>query len=208
MMSNRISGILLITLAALCVTIVIEARSGVPSVENLRASADKGEGTSVTGPVRLTLPPLAALSETVARPLFTETRRPPEMESNGVPDTPGPVAAASAAGFTVSAIIITESERAVLVVHPQSGELTRVAEGETIAGWRLDRVENDQAVFSKDGDTREAALRIFGPPPPHRPPRSARALPRINTPERAPRRTLGGTRLRPFGSQEESTPER
>lgn len=207
-MSNRISGILLITLAALCVIIVMEARSGVPSAENFRGSAGKEENTTVTGPVRLALPPLAALNETVARPLFTETRRPPEMESNGLQVTPSPVAAASAASFTVSAIVITDNERAVLLVHPQSGELTRVAEGETIAGWRLDRVENDRAVFSKDGDTREAVLRTFGPPPPRRPPRSARALPGINAPDRAPRRTLGGTRLRPSGSQEEPTPER
>ncbi|NIQ28780.1 MAG: hypothetical protein GTN88_20750, partial [Gammaproteobacteria bacterium] len=73
---------------------------------------------------------------------------------------------ASTASFSISAIVITEKERAVLLTHPQSGEVARVAEGETIAGWRLERVESDRAVFSKDGDSKEIALRTFGPPPP------------------------------------------
>lgn len=206
-MSNRISAVLLITLATLCLIIFVEARSGVPSAENLRASRDKGEGATVTGPVTMTLPPLAALSETLARPLFIETRRPPELESNGAPLTPSPVAAESAAGLTVSAIIITDSERAVLMVHPQSGALTRVTEGETIAGWQLERVENDRAVFSKDGDTREAALRTFGPPP-RRQQRSAPVIPGADSRNRTLRRTLSGTRLRPPGSGEEPDSER
>lgn len=207
-MSNRISGILLITLIALCVIIALELRSGVPSADDLKASPQGDKGAAAVGPVRLMVPPLAALSETLDRPLFSESRRPPEVESNGAPVTPTPVSMGAAANFSVSAIVITENERAVLLVHPQRGDLTRVAEGETVAGWRLDRVENDRAVFTKDGETREAALRTFGPPPPRRPQRSTPLRPGVTTPERAPRRTLGDTRLRPSGSEEEPASER
>ncbi|NIQ36788.1 MAG: hypothetical protein GTN86_12890, partial [Xanthomonadales bacterium] len=54
---------------------------------------------------------------------------------------PTPVVSGPTADFSISAIMITDKERAVLLTHPQSGELTRVAEGELIAGWRLERVE-------------------------------------------------------------------
>ncbi|HSS63228.1 MAG TPA: hypothetical protein VLS27_02260 [Gammaproteobacteria bacterium] len=207
-MSNRISAMLLITLMALCVIILMEARSGVPSADDLEATPDKDRAETVTGPVRLTLPPLASLGETVERPLFSETRRPPETDSDDAPITPTPLPTSTAGSFTVSAIVITESERAVLLVHPQSGELTRVAEGERVAGWRLDRVDNDRAVFSKDGETREAALRTFGPAPPRSQQRPAPARPGADSPTRTLRRALSGARLRPSAPQEEPASER
>ncbi len=207
-MSNRISGILLLTLIALCAIIVIEARMGIPSVDNLKATRDEEKAATSAGPLRLTLPPLAALGETVGRPLFNQTRRPPEEELDLASVSPTPVAIDTGANFTVSAIVITEDESAVLLIHPQSGELTRVAEGETIAGWRLDRVEKDRAIFSKEGESREAALRSFGPAPPPRRQVSAPVRPGVRTPQRALRRTLDGTRQRPSGSQQNPSSER
>lgn len=202
-MSNRISAILLITLIALCGVIVIEARSGVSSTAHSRSPLDRGVDSAAAGPVRMTLPPLAALSETVERPLFTETRRPPEGEPDGAAVSASPVPAGSSLSFSVSAIVITDDERAVLLVHPQSGALTRVAEGEMVAGWRLDKVESDRAVFSKDGDSQEAVLRSFGPPPARRPQRALPAVRGIKAPERTRRQPAGTTRLRPFDPREE-----
>lgn len=207
-MSNRISAILLMTLIALCGVIVIEARSGVSSTAHMRSPLDQGVDSAAASPVRMTLPPLAALSETVERPLFTETRRPPDEEPDGAPVSASPVPARSSMSFSVSAIVITDSERAVLLVHPQSGELTRLNEGETVAGWRLDKVESDRAVFSKDGESREAVLRTFGPPPPSRPQRALPTVRGINAPERKRRQPAGATRLRPFDPREEPDSER
>ncbi len=207
-MSNRISGILLITLIALCSIIVMEVRSGVPSVEDLKASPEKNKDATQAGPVRLTLPPLAALSETIDRPLFVDTRRPHDAETSNALATVAPIPLGPAASFSLSAIVITENERAVLLADPQSGALTRVAEGETVAGWRLDKVENDRAIFSKDGETREAALRTFGPPPPRRVKRQGSGVSGGNATDRGPRQTQGRTRLRPLMPQEAPVSER
>jgi hypothetical protein len=211
-MSNRISGILFITLIALCAIIVIEARMGIPSVDNLKATVNEYKAATPAGPLRLTLPPLAALGETVERPLFSQIRRPPQEDLNAASVTPAPVPIGSIANFSVSAIVITEDESAVLLNHPQSGELTRVAEGEAIAGWRLERVEKDRAIFSKDGETREAVLRSFGPPPLPRPRPKTLAAPRADSSERALRRTLSEAQRNlpqnPFSSQEKRAPER
>ena len=207
-MSNRISGILLLTLVALCVIIVVEARSGVPSAERLRASEDPAVDTSSAGPVRLSLPPLAVLSETVERPLFSESRQPPQDDGNDAPVSPSAVAAGPAANFSISAIMITNKERAVLLIDPQSGKLTRVEEGDTIAGWRLERVEDDRAVFSRDGENREAVLRTFGPPPAPRPRRSLPSVRGIKQPERALRQPAEAARLRALDSRQEPDSER
>ena len=209
-MSNRISGILMISLIALCVVIVMEARSGVPSAGNLSSSPEKGKADPAAGPVRLTLPPLASLSETVERPLFSESRRPPEEESNTALEVPTPVPSGTSTNFNVSAIVITDDERAVLLVHPESGDLTRVAEGEMISGWRLEKVEADRAIFSRDGETQEAALRAFGPPPPIRARRSGPAASASggDARERTLRRALSGARLPASGSQEQPASQR
>jgi len=207
-MSNRISGILLITLIALCVIIVMEARSGIPSANRLRATPVEDKGATVAGPLRVALPPLGALIETVERPLFSETRRPPDEESNGEPISPAAVPMGPGGKFVLSAIVITDDARAVLIANPQDGEPIRVTEGETIAGWRLDSVENDRAVFSKDGETREVALRIFGPPPLRRPQRAPPTPPGAMTPEQALRRALSENGLRPSTIQKEPATER
>lgn len=167
-MSNRISTILLFTLIALVALIAVELKGGLSPDERIAAAAAKEREAAAPQPVRLSLPPLSSLSETVNRPLFIDNRRPPEDTAEAAPaiDTPRP--AGTATSFSVSAIIVTEKERAVLLSYPQSGGLTRVAEGEMVAGWRLEKVENDRAIFEKDGETREAALRSFGPPPPPR----------------------------------------
>lgn len=207
-MSNRISGLLLLILIALCAVIVIELTRGVPSAEDLRTLPGKERGAAAAGPVQLTVPPLAALSETVARPLFSATRRPPEEEAGDAPDAPVSVPVGPATNFSVTAIVISEKQRAVLLTHPQSGELERVAEGESIAGWRVDKVESDRVFFSKNGETLESALRTFGPPAPRRPQRGSPTLPGVDTRDRRLRQNLNNDRLRPLISREEPASER
>lgn len=107
---------------------------------------------------------LESLSETLARPLFDASRRPP---------SPAPLAE-SAAGepevvkvtpdvgpFILSAIVIVEDERAVLLTNPENGELTRRREGEEVAGWALEEIREDGVVFSNQGAIKEVPLRRF-----------------------------------------------
>ena len=205
-MSNRISVLLLLTLIALLMVAAMEVRIGIPSAGNLRPSPGENESAATAKPVASSLPPLAALSETVERPLFSDSRRPAGEELEEFPVAAVPTPLGPSVQLIVSAIVITENDRAVLVTNPQSGDLTRVAEGETVAGWRLEKVEKDRAVFSKEGETREAVLRTFGPPPagqrrlPPRPGEISR--------DRAPRRTTDGTRLQRLIPGQEPVSER
>jgi hypothetical protein len=203
-MSNRISGILVITLIAFCAMILLEARSGIRSADGVKVTPEKDQGAAISGPVRVTLPPLVALSETVERPLFSETRRPLEVESAVPPVSAAPVPLGPSGKFVLSAIVITDDERAVLIDNPQTGEPVRLAEGESIGGWRLDRVETDRATFSREGETREVALRTFEPRAPSRPQRSTAIPPETMTPEQALRRALRENALRPPASPQDS----
>lgn len=163
-MVNRLTAILLLMLVSLVAVIAVELH------KDARVAGRPGAGIessqineqSFLDLLRISLPPLSSLTETTARPLFVETRKPsPEAPA---PVAPMPVDVGEAPDISISAIVITEKERVVLVKHPVSGALVRMREGERIIGWTLDRVEPGRAVFSKEGTSRSATLRTFGPP--------------------------------------------
>jgi hypothetical protein len=163
---NRVSGILLLTLVGLGAIVATEIREGIPSADRAVAAASKQKpqaAPATARPFQPPLPPLESLSETTSRPLFLAERRPPDGEPAPLPDAPLP--AGPDPNFSISAIIITDDEHAVLMAHPETGTLNRLKEGEAVAGWTLEQVTPDRAVFTKDGQTKEATLRTFGPPP-------------------------------------------
>jgi hypothetical protein len=203
---NRVSGILLLTLVALGAIVATEIREGIPSADRAVAAASKQKpqaAPATARPFQPPLPPLESLSETTSRPLFLAERRPPDGEPAPLPDAPLP--AGPDPNFSISAIIITDDEHAVLMAHPETGTLNRLKEGEAVAGWTLEQVTPDRAVFTKDGQTKEATLRTFGPPPAPRPKRKPRATGQVVPPApaagaqqpaeaRAPRRVRRPTR--------------
>lgn len=163
-MVNRLTAFLLFMLASLVAVIAIELQSGARSVSTLGASAATAEKNerALSEPLRRSPPPLASLSETTARPLFMESRRPTAEAS--APADVTPVHSESGPKFSISAIVMTEDERTVLVNHPDTGALVRLRQGERIAGWTLDKVESDRAIFSKVGESKSVTLRTFDPP--------------------------------------------
>ncbi len=175
-MLNHVSGILLLTLVGLGAIVATEIREGTPSADRAVAAASKKkpQAAPAAWSFQPTLPTLESLSETTSRPLFLAERRPPEGEPAPLPDAPLP--AGPDPSFSISAIIITDDEHAVLMQHPETGALNRLKEGEAVAGWTLERVAPDRAVFTKDGQTKEATLRTFGPPPAPRPKRKPRTV--------------------------------
>ena len=110
-----------------------------------------------------TMPERSAFSETLERPLFLKTRRPPasipqrepvvEVAKTREPDV-GP--------FILSAIVIVEDQRAVLLTDPRNGQLTRRKEGEIVGGWELDEIHSDGVVLTHSGERKEVPLRRFG----------------------------------------------
>ena len=174
-MLNRVSGILLLTLAGLGAIVATEIREGIPSADRAVAAASKQnpQAAPAARAFRPLLPPLESLSETTSRPLFLAARRPPEGEA--APEPEAPLLDGLDPSFSISAILITDGEHTVLMEHPETGTLSRLKEGEVVAGWTLERVAPDRAVFTKDGQTKEAILRTFGPPPAPRPKRRSPA---------------------------------
>ena len=157
-------------------------------------------------PPSVQLPPLAALTETVHRPLFSPDRRPPE------PTPPTRPAVATTGGgpptLNLSAVVLTDGDRVALVEDVGRGQLRRLREGEEIAGWRVESVEFEAVVLARGEARHRIALRRYQAAPPPglggaaRPPPAPSAGVRSVAPTRAPqlrgedrlREPLGGAR--------------
>lgn len=84
-----------------------------------------------------TVPPLDDLSATLARPLFSPTRRPlPE----GVAEPPPGTAAAVLNRYRLQGVVIDGSRRRVLLVPAPGGKTLSVGEGDSVDGWTIDRI--------------------------------------------------------------------
>jgi hypothetical protein len=93
-----------------------------------------------------TMPPLASFSETVARPLFSETRRP--MAEPAMPKAAA-VAARSVEAALVG-IVMMPGERWALVRGLSDREPQRILEGQAIDGWRVVKILADRIVVESD----------------------------------------------------------
>lgn len=192
----RLTTILFVSLAFLSALIVAELRAvpGSPiQPENVQLPV-AASGPELTDPYRLSVPVLASLNETTARPLFSESRRSGEIAS--VPMEVAPPVSGPGPSFFISAIVLTDNERAVLVTRPGTGDLVRIREGESIAGWTLQEVAADHAVFRKGDESQRVTLRTFGPPPPARtlPGSASGGVPSPSTSNAEPRRPRRETR--------------
>ncbi len=104
-------------------------------------------------PVLASLPPLAAFSETTARPLFTPTRRPAPTAQR-----PGPVAIESR--YRLQGLVIAGTARRALVAEFAGGRRFEVGEGDTIDGWTVARISPDAITFASP--LGETTLKIIG----------------------------------------------
>jgi hypothetical protein len=130
-----------------------------------RQGASTGKVASAAVPVPLfALEDREKLSDTLTRPLFMPNRQPLEAGAQDAAQLPSPAARPKANRYALSAIIIVDDERVALLTDTATGGLSRVREGESLAGWRVEEINESGAVLS-NGDTREElALRSFGPP--------------------------------------------
>jgi len=97
------------------------------------------------------------------RPLFFADRKLPH---NAVePVTPAaPQQAMSAPNFRLSAIVI-ESDQPVALVETQPGNQTqRLEQGESIAGWAVDRIDESGLAISRGSHQQRIELREFASP--------------------------------------------
>ncbi len=133
----------------------------IPAIPALSASAGPDPGMAEPAPVPdFALKPIEEYAETLARPIFADTRRPPvpEPEPEAPPpepeEPPPPAKAPPIPGLTISGIVISPSERFALVQDAGSRNLKRISIGDDVGGWRVASIEFNQIVL-RYGDARE-----------------------------------------------------
>jgi hypothetical protein len=99
--------------------------------------------------------PLAALSATRDRPLFSPDRRPPAPPPAPVAAAPPP---APAPDVTLLGVVV-DRERARAIVRSGSAKIERVQIGDDIGGWKVSQIEGRRLLLALDG--REAAFTLF-----------------------------------------------
>jgi hypothetical protein len=106
-------------------------------------------------PSSYALPPLASFSEVLKRPLFLENRRPvepaPPIES--VPEV---------GDFSIAGIVVSKTNRHVLVRAAEAGAVKRVHEGETINGWSVEKILADRVLLRRGEELEEMKPREKG----------------------------------------------
>ncbi len=98
------------------------------------------------------LPPIGDFSETVARPLFMATRRPPEPEEVEVEAEP--TVGAQRNLFNLLGIVTSSDERVALVTRRRGGGFLRLVVGQRVDGWLVVAIEPDTMTLSQ-GDATE-----------------------------------------------------
>ena len=192
MMSARSSSWLLLCLVALAALLVAEWRFPVGR-DAASPFVAQGSAAAIASPApRFTLEDRETFPETLARPLFMPNRRPPESEA---PESPAPVKRAAKPDtkrYALSAIIIVDDERIALLTDTATGGLSRVKEGESVAGWRVEEIREESAVL-RNGEVREELpLRIFGPPAIAPKPRRASTRAKRKPPAQGAKAATGG----------------
>jgi hypothetical protein len=161
----------------------------------LAVAATSGKAAGVSPP------PLLELTDTVARPLFTISRRPEEEPAETAPEAKVETVVTPTAppALRLSAVIIEPDRRQALLIPKDGGAPMRVLQGAEVQGWTLSEVRDDAVVLSRGSARHELTLRTFEPPPqPVRRAPAARAGQASEDRAEAPRAALPeGTRTIP-----------
>jgi hypothetical protein len=96
------------------------------------------------------LPPASTFSEVVARPLFSDTRRPSAFAA---------AAADAHPAFVLVGTVLSSQARDALIRHGQPARVDHVAEGQTIDGWTVDSIQADRVIFTNAGARLEVSAK-------------------------------------------------
>jgi hypothetical protein len=125
--------------------------------------AANAEPESPAPNVKPVIPALSSLNETIARPLFSATRRPPAPETAPKP-APAKTRPARLVGYRLTGIVRSSSHRLILLTEEKSGRVVELREGEQVDGWRLTSIGTDNIRLSRDG-IEFNLLEAAAPPP-------------------------------------------
>lgn len=112
----------------------------------------------------LALPPLESFSETLNRPLFTATRRPPsplaalqgqQAPAPVQPERTGPRGEKLVLGtYLLNGIVVTPEQKIVLLKHAVSGKAIKLSEGDNLDDWTVATVAPEYVILRR-GDREE-----------------------------------------------------
>lgn len=107
---------------------------------------------------------LDAYSAIARRPLFSPTRRP--TESPAPQSTSQPRKTPSR--FVLSGVVIVspDEKKIALLRESNSSSVLRLSEGETIGGWRIEKILPDRVIMRSGEESTEIELWNALPPPP------------------------------------------
>lgn len=100
---------------------------------------------------------LAAFEETVSRPLFAESRRPPDADTTAPPieaePVPAPKIKAKPLRHTLIGIFMLEDNKLALLRANRKGAIVRVGVGDEVDGWKVVAITPEQIEIERDGTT-------------------------------------------------------
>jgi type II secretory pathway component PulC len=119
-------------------------------------AAPRNLSAPISSPPLFAMPDRASLAVILERPVFSETRRPSE-------DPAG--AQATATDFTLAGVVISASERSVLVKPGNGGMIQRLKEGDDIGGWILEEIAFDRIKIRRGAVEAEMLIDYAAPAP-------------------------------------------
>jgi hypothetical protein len=100
-------------------------------------------------------PEISNFEEVISRPLFTQTRRPLARTSESGAPPPETL------NFDLLGVVISPLGRTALLRPKPSGELLRVVEGQTVAGWEVRTIKPTEIVLGRGKtDTSSQVIKI------------------------------------------------
>ncbi|MCW5724709.1 MAG: hypothetical protein KIS81_07100 [Maricaulaceae bacterium] len=137
--------------AALAALVALDhwRRAAEPSTEVATATAEPAAARPADeGPL---LPAFDRFSAIDQRPLFSAARRPPERPAPVAPVITAQARETGAPAFQVTGVVSGPGRPSAALIR-QGADNRRLYAGETFEGWRIESVETDGVVVSRDGE--------------------------------------------------------
>ena len=135
-----------------------------PEAEAGRAVEPAAIGVEIPGDEELPRASLAALPETLERPLFWKGRRPYVPPAPAAPKRPKPVAKAEPPkGVTLVGIVRT-GPHALAMVTRKEGGVVRLRSGDSLEGWKVSEIRERSLVLVRGGRSHELGMPSPGDP--------------------------------------------
>ena len=159
-LSRIVQLFLLFLNIGLGVYLYMQSKSDLPGSENnIIVSVDTKNMISLTDNKK-EFPLIDTYQDIIDRPLFMDNRKPyisltPETKKSNIREI-------KSQQLSLSAVVITSNKSIAIFQYANSKTVQHVALGETIDGWTLTEIHEQQVVLNKGDDTKTLELEIKG----------------------------------------------